>query len=287
MLAFEYQVHISQVSPQFSCSDTCQLWMWFKEFTRNFYKIKNVANGEINEWSFSNPHTWLLASPKHNDHGMALLSRSVFIIRKVELMISVKWWTWTDKLRKCFWKSNIYPVTKQTLFLHILFINPHAKILRCCWLCSIIKPGHLTISGVNTYWKCSRVCTYLEMYNAWHQSDKWKTVKRTLLKDGWTHWGRVTHICVSKLTIIGSDNGLSPDRRQAIIWMNAGILSIGPLGTNFSETLIEICIFSFKKIHLKLSSGSWRPFLLGLNVITKIMTRDSFHKGFTSSWLMM
>ena len=32
-----------------------------------------------------------------------------------------------------------------------------------------------------------------------------------------THWGRVTHICVSKLTIIGSDNGLSPDRRQAII----------------------------------------------------------------------
>ena len=46
-----------------------------------------------------------------------------------------------------------------------------------------------------------------------------------------THWGRVTHICVSKLTIIGSDNGLSPDRRQAIIWNNAGILLIGPLGT--------------------------------------------------------
>ena len=33
-----------------------------------------------------------------------------------------------------------------------------------------------------------------------------------------THWGRVTHICVSKLTIIGSDNGLSPWPRQAIIW---------------------------------------------------------------------
>ena len=32
-----------------------------------------------------------------------------------------------------------------------------------------------------------------------------------------THWGRVTHICVSKLAIIGSDNGLSPGRRQAII----------------------------------------------------------------------
>ena len=35
-----------------------------------------------------------------------------------------------------------------------------------------------------------------------------------------THWGRVTHIGVSKLTNIGSDNGLSPRRRQAIIWTN-------------------------------------------------------------------
>ena len=34
------------------------------------------------------------------------------------------------------------------------------------------------------------------------------------------------HICVSKLTIIVADNGLSPDRRQAIIWTNAEILSI-------------------------------------------------------------
>ena len=39
-----------------------------------------------------------------------------------------------------------------------------------------------------------------------------------------THWGRVTHICVSKLTIIGSDNDLSPGRHQAITWTNAGIL---------------------------------------------------------------
>ena len=54
-----------------------------------------------------------------------------------------------------------------------------------------------------------------------------------------THWGRVTHICIGKLTIIGSDNGLSPGRRQAIIWTNAAILLIGPLGTNFSEILNE------------------------------------------------
>ena len=82
-----------------------------------------------------------------------------------------------------------------------------------------------------------------------------------------THWGRVTHICVSKLTIIGSDNGLSPDRRQALIWTNAGILLIGPLGTNFSEILIEILTFSFKKMRLKVSSAKRRPFCLGLNVL--------------------
>ena len=71
----------------------------------------------------------------------------------------------------------------------------------------------------------------------------------------WTHWGRVTHICVNKLTIIGSDNGLSPGRRQAIIWTNAGILLIGPLGTNFSEIIVGIQTFSFRKMHLKMSSA--------------------------------
>ena len=47
-------------------------------------------------------------------------------------------------------------------------------------------------------------------------------------------------MCVGNLTIIGSDNGLSPDRRQAIICTNAGILLIQTLGTNFSEILGEI-----------------------------------------------
>ena len=83
-----------------------------------------------------------------------------------------------------------------------------------------------------------------------------------------THWGRVTYTCVSKLTIIGSDNGLSPGRRQAIIWTNVGILLIGPLGTNFSEILIKIHTFSFKTMYWKLSSAKWRRFGLGLNVLT-------------------
>ena len=82
-----------------------------------------------------------------------------------------------------------------------------------------------------------------------------------------THCGRVMHKCVRKLAIIGSDNGLSPDRRQAIIWTNAGILLTGPLGTNVSEILIEILTFLFKKMPLNTSSAKWRPFCLGLNVL--------------------
>ena len=61
----------------------------------------------------------------------------------------------------------------------------------------------------------------------------------------------MTHIYVGKLATIASDNGLSPVQRQAIIWTNAGKLSIGPLGTNFSEILIESHISSFKKMQLK------------------------------------
>ena len=77
----------------------------------------------------------------------------------------------------------------------------------------------------------------------------------------------MTHICVSILTIIGSDNGLLPGRPQAITWTNVGILLIGPLGTNISDMSIKIHIFSFKKIHLKMVSGKWRPFCLSLNVL--------------------
>ena len=82
-----------------------------------------------------------------------------------------------------------------------------------------------------------------------------------------THWGRVTHVCVGKLIIIGLDNGLSPDRRQAIIWTNVGLLSIGPLQTYFSENLIKIQQFSLNKMHMKMASAKWRPSCLGLNVL--------------------
>ena len=104
---------------------------------------------------------------------------------------------------------------------------------------------------------------YWVLTQAWPMEIMYRTLPHVPLYDNppLTHWGPMTHICIGKLTIIGSDNGLSPDQRQAIIWSKAGILLIGPLGTNFSEILIEILSFSFKKMRLKISSAKWRPFV--------------------------
>ena len=75
-----------------------------------------------------------------------------------------------------------------------------------------------------------------------------------------THWGWITHIFVSKQIIVGSYSGLSPGRHQAIFWNKDG--------TNFSEILVKI-ILLVQKMHLKMSSGNWRPICLGLNVLIK------------------
>ena len=98
----------------------------------------------------------------------------------------------------------------------------------------------------NNHWEYSKnlilKCHFIQLSSAreleWYSYiGPWKA--RTSL----THWGRVMHICVSKLANIGSDNGVSPRRHQAIIWTNAGILLIRLLGTKFNEILIEIHTF--------------------------------------------
>ena len=68
-----------------------------------------------------------------------------------------------------------------------------------------------------------------------------------------------------------------PGRRQAINWTNAGKLLIGPLGINFSETLIEINTFLFKEMHLKMASAKWRLFALGLNKLNSLMPSDGIY----------
>ena len=117
--------------------------------------------------------------------------------------------------------------------------------------------------------KMSTVCSDLNVFNLFSTSKGYKL----------THWGRVMHICVSKLTIIGSEKGLLPGRRQAIFWTNAGILLIAPLGLNFREILIEIPTFSFKKMHLKMSSAKTAAICLVLDVLTckKLMIKSWEH----------
>ena len=80
------------------------------------------------------------------------------------------------------------------------------------------------------------------------------------------HRGRVTHICASKITITGSDNGLSPCRNQAIILTNAWILLIGPWRTNLNEMLIKMQQFSFKKMRLKMPSRNGGHFVSALKM---------------------
>ena len=77
---------------------------------------------------------------------------------------------------------------------------------------------------------------------------------------------------------IGPGNGLSPVRCQAITWTNAGLLSIGPLGTNFSETRIKIQKFSFMKINFNLWSVKWPLFCPGGNEL------KSIHVGKKGPW---
>ena len=97
--------------------------------------------------------------------------------------------------------------------------------------CRIVKLNGGT-SQTPTYW--SKKDRYFADHNVKciFMDEKFRISNETCFL---TLWGRVTHICVGKLIIIGSDNGLSPGRRPAIIWTSAGILLIGLLGTNFSD----------------------------------------------------
>ena len=94
----------------------------------------------------------------------------------------------------------------------------------------------------------------------------------------WYSSGRVTHICVSKQNIIGSYNGLSPGRRQAIIRTNAGTLLIGALGTNFNEfwySYIFIQEYAFGNVVWKMAAILSRP----LNVKWRIGKMSSYNVG--------
>ena len=78
-----------------------------------------------------------------------------------------------------------------------------------------------------------------------------------------SHWGRMMHICVSKIIIIGSNNGLTLGRRQAMnqFW---NIVNWS-FRHKLSKIVIEMHTFSFNKMHLKMSA-KWSLFCLGLKI---------------------
>ena len=68
----------------------------------------------------------------------------------------------------------------------------------------------------------------------------------------------MTHICVGNLTNIGSDHGLLPGRRQAIIWTNAGMLLFVPLGTHWNSHIF-IEQNTFKNVVCQVAAILSRP----------------------------
>ena len=148
-------------------------------------------------------------------------------------------------------KLHVWKITRMKIYTY--------WILSSDW-CIVI---HIYIISGNYWYVLRFIRVTFDTCNLWRILST--SANHNKVKWALSHWGRVTHICVSKIIIIASDNGLSLSRRQAIIWTNAGILLIEHLGTNFSEIVIEIHIFPFKEMHLKMSSAKWRLFGLCLN----------------------
>ena len=178
------------------------------------------------------------------------------------LMTPVGWWTC---ITRSLYINSSWP---SDVIWHQLSWSPFVQILLVT--CSV--PSH----HLSQHWLIVSWMLWNKLHEIWIKMQKCCFFFKKRFRKLWpfysglyvlTHWGQATHICVSKLTIIASDNGSAPGRRQAIIWNDAGILSIGHLETNFSEILMEILTFSFKKMHLKVSSAKWWPFRLCLNVL--------------------
>ena len=97
------------------------------------------------------------------------------------------------------------------------------------------------------------------------KSPEYKCTKTQLKCTCITHGGRVTHIYVGRITIMGSDDGLSPGRFQPIIWTSAKILLSGPVGTNKRNIHWNVNIFiqgnAFENVVCEmvaiLSRGRW------------------------------
>ena len=149
--------------------------------------------------------------------------------------------TWKCRLQNCGHFSRphyVKPVTSDTMMsgVNMSWSGP------CLDMKAISPAFGIRIIKIRRSWDRVIFLSYLSRVIGLTQAEK---SPLTITEAKW----RI--ICVSKLSIIGSDNGLLPGQRQTIIWTNAGVLFIWPLETNFSEIVIKIKIFKFKK-------GRWK-----------------------------
>ena len=85
-----------------------------------------------------------------------------------------------------------------------------------------------------------------------------------------THWGWVTHICVSKLSHYWTlDNGLAPIQCQTMIWSDI-VSSTASLWTKEVQFQSKIQTFLFKKINFKMSSAKWHIFFICISMFNQI-----------------
>ena len=137
-----------------------------------------------------------------------------------------------DEICCCAW--CIYHLTQEILRPGSIWINSlsperYGNDVKCVILQHILMVYILSI--LNEIFRWIRT-TGIDI--SWHQAITWTNGDQVLCDHmvllgsiDLTHRGWVTHICVGKLTIIYSDNDLSPGWRQAITWINAGILLDG------------------------------------------------------------
>ena len=91
-VAIAYHVYIWQVSPQLSCGDTWQIWMWLKEFDKHFRKIENFAYGKINERRFSTPthdpllwHSYKISRSKYHIFKIYIYDIANYIYKRSQI----------------------------------------------------------------------------------------------------------------------------------------------------------------------------------------------------------
>ena len=126
---------------------------------------------------------------------------------------------------KCCFKVYQFGVSHSVLYMHVLYQGHW--YLQQMW--------HISVCNrINRFW---HVCHCMPgTYRT-----RGKYISQYLIEAEWRIYASVNFVN------IGSDNGLSPEWRQAIIWTNAGFLSTGSLGINFSGIWVEIVKFSLKK----------------------------------------